>query len=84
MFVVKGKTSHSKADQVAMMTPVPRKEILGPSKFYSKNLPTDDKEDLEKAIKMSLGQDIDTDLEWALKLSEMDAGTMRNQLLCVS
>jgi DNA-binding NarL/FixJ family response regulator len=43
-----------------MMTPVPPKESLGPAKFNSKNLPTD----------MQF-----TDLEWALKLSEMDSGS---------
>jgi ataxin-3 len=66
IFVVSGEIPISRADEEAFVNPKPGKEELEKKQ---------EDDDLQKAIKMSMGsEEIDDDLEMALKASMMDAG----------
>lgn len=82
IFIVNGDFPWSEADEFAAMHPVPdKKYLIDISKPRGLAESLDEKAEMEKAIKLSLGQDFeDTDMEKALKASIMDAGNDRESL----
>ena len=88
IFVVVGKLSESEADQYCQLIPIPPKEALVKNskaiKNAQKNVHNGD-DDLQKALRMSLGQDQqsdqnDDDLSAAIKASMMDPGMDQESL----
>jgi ataxin-3 len=82
IFIVNGDIPSSEADEFAAIYPVPDKNFLvDNSKSSGRVELLDEESEMEKAIKMSLGQDVEeTDMEKALKASIMDAGNDKESL----